>query len=294
MLLDIKHQFFFPIRRRTIANGLGPRMVMRPLGRSSRTGLWIFASFRLLFDFSNLYNWSLLHERYLPIRHKMGTSSDAQICGSMVFVWEILLSGRELLPVTAWFKLVTIITSKADRCSGLTNYERLVDQTKGIKEQQKIPFELWRSWQKLLRFSAMQSSARRMTRSVLPLPAETSGGGNRGPRLWRCKPSWKWYLRYDNIYIYIIYNIYIPLAVYVLVCHVIRYMIFLGISIYQCQCMSCLQLCLWFQLLFVGTSFKAVRLLLPRPCAKRVRSIGPYRAPLGTLKNVGCMNHHTA
>lgn len=137
MLLDIKHQFFFPIRRRTIANGLGPRMVMRPLGRSSRTGLWIFASFRLLFDFSNLYNWSLLHERYLPIRHKMGTSSDAQICGSMVFVWEILLSGRELLPVTAWFKLVTIITSKADRCSGLTNYERLVNQTDGNKDQQK-------------------------------------------------------------------------------------------------------------------------------------------------------------
>lgn len=65
-----------------------------------------------LFDFSNLYNWSLLHERYLPIRHKTGTSSDAQICGSMVFVREIRLSGRELLPVTAWFKLVTIIITE--------------------------------------------------------------------------------------------------------------------------------------------------------------------------------------
>lgn len=86
----------------------------------------------------------------------------------------------------------------------------------------KIPFELWRSWQKLLQFSAMQSSARRMTRSVLPLRAETSGGGNRGPRLWRCKPSWKWYLRYDNI-------------IYIHICHMsmyscaMRYMMFLGL-----------------------------------------------------------------
>lgn len=42
-------------------------------------GLFYLFFLSPLFDFSNLHNWSLLHERYLPIRlmirHKTGTSS---------------------------------------------------------------------------------------------------------------------------------------------------------------------------------------------------------------------------
>ena len=160
----------------------------------------------------------------------------------------------------------------------------------------KIPFELWRSWQKLLQFSAMQSSARRMTRSVLPLPAETSGGGNRGPRLWRCKPSWKWYLRYDNIYILYTY-IYLWLSMY---SYVIRYIMFLGlhqsisfqyISVNACHVCS-----------FVSDSNYCLLELASKLsgcyCQDHARSAWEVRGltelPQQTLKNVGCMNHHTA
>ena len=122
--LTLSMFFFSPIRGRRIANGLGPRMVMWPLGRSSRTGLWWFVDC-FIFFFSRLFSTSPIFttghyctngtfrsdtRQELPV--------PTQICGSMVFVWEIQLSGGELLPVTAWFKPVTNNHWVADRCSG--------------------------------------------------------------------------------------------------------------------------------------------------------------------------------
>ena len=75
-----------------------------------------------LFDFSNLHNWSLLHERYLPIRHKTGTSSahpdlrEHGVCVRNIAFGESA-STCDCLVQTSNYNNHGV----AERCSGLTN-----------------------------------------------------------------------------------------------------------------------------------------------------------------------------